>query len=147
MKKSLAVIIDLDGTLCNNAHRQGYVGKVPKDWKRFYNGIHRDKLNEWCDMIIDGLNYQVKILLVTGRPETFKKQTIAWLNKYLINYDMLYMRGEGDFREDCITKEEIYLKLIKPRFKVLFCIDDRARVVAMWRKNGLVCLQCAEGDF
>jgi hypothetical protein len=31
--------------------------------------------------------------------------------------------------------------------KVLFVVEDRNRVVEMWRKEGLVCLQCAPGEF
>jgi hypothetical protein len=31
--------------------------------------------------------------------------------------------------------------------KVLFVVEDRNRVVEMWREEGLVCLQCAPGEF
>jgi hypothetical protein len=53
----------------------------------------------------------------------------------------------GDMRNDSIVKEEIYEEHIKPRFNVRFVLDDRDRVVKMWRENGLKVLQVAEGDF
>jgi hypothetical protein len=31
--------------------------------------------------------------------------------------------------------------------KILFVVEDRNRVVEMWRSEGLVCLQCAPGEF
>jgi hypothetical protein len=31
--------------------------------------------------------------------------------------------------------------------KVLLVVEDRTRVVQMWREEGLVCLQCAPGEF
>jgi hypothetical protein len=31
--------------------------------------------------------------------------------------------------------------------KVLIVVEDRNRVVQMWREEGLVCLQCAPGEF
>jgi hypothetical protein len=31
--------------------------------------------------------------------------------------------------------------------KILFVVADRSRVVEMWRSEGLVCLQCAPGEF
>ena len=31
--------------------------------------------------------------------------------------------------------------------RVLFVVEDRSRVVEMWRAEGLVCLQCAPGEF
>jgi len=33
------------------------------------------------------------------------------------------------------------------RKKILFVVEDRSRVVEMWRGEGLVCLQCAPGEF
>lgn len=43
--KQKAIIVDLDGTLCNAEHRKHYVEAKKKDWKSFYNGIAQDKPN------------------------------------------------------------------------------------------------------
>jgi len=52
-----------------------------------------------------------------------------------------------DYRDDRIIKEEIYREKIAPVYNALFVLDDRDRVVAMWRDLGLTCLQVANGDF
>jgi hypothetical protein len=57
------------------------------------------------------------------------------------------MREAGDKRADDIVKAEIFFRDIAPRWNVKAAIDDRNRVVAMWRSLGLLCLQVAEGDF
>ena len=57
------------------------------------------------------------------------------------------MRKDYDNRQDAVIKEEIYKLHIQPKFNVLFCVDDRKQVVDMWRRIGLICLQCAEGEF
>lgn len=57
------------------------------------------------------------------------------------------MRPAGDYRPDQIVKRELYEAHIAGQYDVLFCVDDRNSVVAMWRELGLTCLQCAEGDF
>ena len=57
------------------------------------------------------------------------------------------MRQDDDYRFDEIIKEEIYTNNIKDNFKVLFVLDDRTKVVNMWRKIGLTCLQVDNGDF
>ena len=31
--------------------------------------------------------------------------------------------------------------------EVHVAVDDRSQVVEMWRKNGIICLQCDEGRF
>jgi hypothetical protein len=74
-------------------------------------------------------------------------KTIGWLADNNCDYYMLYMRKDCDYRQDFITKQDIYNQKIKNKFDVLFVIEDRKQDVDMWRKNGLVCLQCAEGKF
>jgi hypothetical protein len=57
------------------------------------------------------------------------------------------MRSNGDYRSDEIVKEELFRARIQPRYSVGGVIDDRNRVVKMWRRIGLVCFQVAEGEF
>ncbi len=61
--------------------------------------------------------------------------------------DRIFFRRAGDFRADDEVKREIWKEHIQPHYRVLFVVDDRDRVVRMWREEGLVCLQCAPGDF
>jgi hypothetical protein len=88
------------------------------------------------------------IIFVSGREGTdvCKVKTLKWLLENKLNGD-LYMRPEGDHRNDAIIKEEIYNKYIKDKFDVEFVLDDRLRVVEMWRRIGLRCLQVAPGNF
>lgn len=149
MNKEKIIICDLDGTLCNTAHRKHFMEQNPKDWSSFYAGIPNDPINRWCYELIGRVNAvqpYINIILVSGRPEKYRKNTEDWLHKYGIVAD-LFMRKDGDFRADAIVKKEIYEQHIKPFYDVLFCIDDRQRVVDMWREQGLVCLQCAWGNF
>lgn len=147
MKK--AIIVDLDGTLCNNEKRQHFMERTPKDWKGFYDGIRNDSVNEWCKNIINHYYspQECSIILLSGRPDNYGAVTVGWLINNLIQYTYLFMRKEGDFREDYVVKQELYDNEIKDKFDVLFCVDDRKQVVDMWRRNGLTCLQCAEGNF
>lgn len=155
MNKQQAIIVDLDGTLANCEHRRHFVTGEKKDWKSFYERMGEDTVNEWCEFIIDKCCYneygfiEKSILLVSGRPEEYRDLTLDWLNKnalapFNIN---IYMRKTGDYRDDVIIKEEIYREHIEPNYNVLFAIDDRAKVAALWRRLGIVCLHCAQGDF
>ena len=58
------------------------------------------------------------------------------------------MRETADFRSDSIIKHEIYQLCIKGKYDVQFVLDDRQKVVDMWRNAiGLTTLQVAEGNF
>lgn len=143
-----AIICDLDGTLCNIYHRQHYMRSRPKNWKAFYRAMGQDVAHEFCRDILQ--KYRVRgyvILLVTGRPEEYRRQTEQWLQDHEVEYDQLLMRETGDFRQDFVIKQELYQQVIKDSYNIFFVLDDRDQVVKMWRSQGLTCLQVAEGNF
>lgn len=151
MKKA-AIIVDLDGTLCDTSHRQHHVEKTPKNWIAFYEALIHDKPNDWCERLIDSMRKTgIEIIFVSGRPDNYRELTEGWLHDWGFSLASdphpLFMRKSGDFRKDSIVKTEIYREQIKPNFDVVFCIDDRQQVVDAWRELGLTCLQCAKGDF
>ncbi len=146
--KQKAIIVDLDGTLCDVGHRVHHVEKVEKDWKQFNELMVHDSLNHWCFELMEALiDRGYKILFVTGRGEFWRGPTETWLLKHSVKYDLLFMRGILDRREDSDVKQDIYEQNIKDHYDILFVVDDRKSVVERWRKLELVCLQCAPGDF
>lgn len=146
--KSKAIIVDLDGTLCDLEHRVHHVRAQKKNWKEFFALMVHDKLNHWCYELMEAMGARgYKIIFVTGRDETYRSHTEEWLKKHNVKYEHLYMRSAIDFRPDSDVKEEIYLEKIEQDYQVLFVVDDRKSVVERWRKLELVCLQCAPGDF
>ncbi len=146
MKK--AIIVDLDGTLCNVEHRVSHVLGEEKDWKSFNEALVHDTIYDWCQELIRVMHKeQYKVLFVTGRGEDYRDLTVNWLSKNNVSYHQLYMRKSNDFREDNEVKLEIYRGSIEQHYQVLFVLDDRLSVVKMWRDIGLVCLQCDWGNF
>jgi acid phosphatase class B len=143
MKK--AIIVDLDGTLCDITHRKHYLDV--EDWNSFNAAMDDDPINPWCKKIIELFsNAGFSIIYITGRPDTYKSNTLNWLRYNSCIIDALHMRPASDFREDFVVKKEIYDTKIKNNYNVLFCVDDRKQVTDMWRSIGLVCLQCLDSD-
>lgn len=144
-----AIIIDLDGTLCNVSHRVHHIQKEPKDWPAFFDACIDDTPNEAVTaLVMMAIMSRHTILYVSGRPETHRHQTEVWLTQHGLDYHTrLLMRAEGDYRPDVEVKRELYEQHIKDRYDVLFTVDDRGVVVRMWRDLGLVCFQVAEGNF
>ena len=154
MKKK-AIIVDLDGTLCNNEHRLHLIvrknGEV-KDWTAFKAAILGDSVNLWCKEIVNSfIEKGYQIIFLTGRMDmgNAREDTLEWLhdNGTLWRNTDLIMRPSGDKRQDDIIKKEQYLELIEPNYDVLFALDDRKRIAEMWRSIGITCLHCAEGNF
>lgn len=146
--KKPAVMFDLDGTIANIDHRKHFVeGRRHKDWGRFFETMGEDALHLWAKDLIDLLRLKYEVIICSGRPEDYRDSTEQWLKKFEVRYSALFMRKKGDFRPDNIIKYELYQQYIKDQYEIVFVVDDRKRVVDMWREKGLVCLQCYEGDF
>lgn len=150
-EKTKIGVIDLDGTLCDISHRRHFVQTAPgikKNWAAFFNGIPNDKVNDWCETIINGLRLAgVKIVFCSGRGEDRREVTQKWLNDNGFGGIELYMRNRQDNRQDFVAKEIILDFEILTRYKPSFMIDDRKQVVDLWRSRGFTCLQCDDGNF
>ncbi len=141
------IIVDIDGTLADIKHRRHFVEREnkKKDFDSFHKACVDDKpINEIIKLVqlLYG-NYGIHIF--SGRSKLIKKETIAWLKKHNINYNKLIMREERDYTPDYELKKKWLDKYNKE--DIAFVIDDRDRLVKMWREQGLTCLQCANGDF
>ena len=143
-----AVIFDIDGTLALIEHRRKHVTSRPKNWVAFYAGIPKDEPNIPVINTLHGLiNGGYVGLLCSGRPDNYRDTTVAWLRQHFISYTALYMRKAGDYRADDIVKREILTEIRADGYNPILACDDRDRIVKMWRDEGLICLQAAEGDF
>lgn len=138
------IIVDIDGTL---AH---IVDRSPYDYTKVSEDIVDENVaqivRKYAQRDIQDLP-DTYIIVVSGREDACRTETEQWLADNHIPYDEFYMRKHDDNRNDAIVKKEIYDEFIKPRFNVRFVLDDRDRVVKMWREEGLKVLQVAEGDF
>lgn len=150
MTKRKAIIVDIDGTLADSSSRAHFA--MAHMWDEFYAGIGDDPPHQWCVEIVKMAHtLGWKVFFITGRQEQQAVATLLWLrDKSGVPADLdfeLYMRPAGDDRKDDLVKEDIYKKHVEPGYDVVFAIDDRERIIEMWRRLGLVALQCAEGKF
>lgn len=137
-QKKPAIIVDIDGTLAFMKDRTPF---------QYHKAINDGVFSHIADIVDKYHNDFFSVLVVSGRDEECKTVTMEWLDKHQIPYDVLFMRSNGDKRGDDIVKKELYNKYIKDNFDIFFVLDDRDKVVKMWRNLGLPCLQVAPGDF
>lgn len=144
-----AIIVDLDGTLSDPEHRRHLVaGPGKKDWDRFTSEAKNDPpMRHVIDVVQAMAHDGYYVLIVSGRDNRVREDTITWLAKHGVPWDELTMRPDGDYTEDSKLKEQWLKEKILPRYEILFALDDRSRVVEMWRRNGIPCFQVAPGDF
>ncbi|MCX5239745.1 AAA family ATPase [Streptomyces prunicolor] len=134
-----AVMCDIDGTLA--LHN----GRGPYDFER----CGEDQVNAPVLRVLRSfrLFHGDRIILLSGRGEEFRPHTEAWLAECHVPYDELHMRPAGDRRRDDIVKAELFDQHVRDRYAVLLSLDDRDRVVALWRRMGLPTWQVNYGAF
>lgn len=141
----MIVIIDIDNTL-SLSNKRFELAKKPNgktDWNIAHNTelVEQDEPN--FPMIDLAHRYKrdgLKVIILTGRPDTIKEVTELWLMKYHIPYDALYMRTKKDhFLKADVFKKKIYDEYIND---TVFCaFDDDQRIIDMWLDLGIPCFK------
>lgn len=146
-------IVDIDGTVADINHRLHYIRRQKPDWDSFFAACVDDRPIEQIVRLVRALHEAgLEIAFLTGRSDIVRDETEQWLRDNVFygakNPDFqLIMRKAGDHRPDDLVKYELYMENIHRVYNVEFVLEDRSRVVKMWRDAGLTCLQVAEGDF
>ncbi|RPE66580.1 putative acid phosphatase of HAD superfamily subfamily IIIB [Pacificibacter maritimus] len=145
------VVFDVDGTLAEfDAERLGYlVHGVEKHWEEFHLAMAQAAPIAPIAKLMRRLKESGEtILICSGRPKGWAKHTVAWLHKHDLPFDGIYLRDEDqDAASDPVVKRRALKEMQADGFHPWLVIDDRSSVVDAWRGEGLVCLQCAPGDF
>jgi len=142
-------IFDLDGTLAKIDHRRHLVENGNNKWDEFYKQCVNDAPNKKVIHLFNKLSSSGNVYIFSGRSDAVEKETRAWLEENMFYiFDKLIMRKEGDFTPDDQLKKQWYMDMSQEdKDRLVFIVDDRNKVVRMWRSLGLTCLQCAEGEF
>lgn len=137
-----SIIIDLDGTLANVDHRTHFVRQDSPQWDEFYSACDKDIPNPWCVILMNSfVSKGFPVLIVSARRDTEKVKTLKWLSDYGIPYDQLVMLRKGNENTADTVLKKRWLDGFG-RDNIIFVVDDRQKVVDMWREEGVVCLQC-----
>lgn len=149
--KHSAVIVDLDGTLAefDPDYVKDWVLGKEKHWTPFFEHMKDAPVIENIFRLVTILkNNGEKILICSGRPESFQEHSETWMKQHNIPYDAVYLRPlAADHVPDEEVKQELLKRIYDDGFAPWLVLDDRDAVVTQWRKLGLTCLQCAPGDF
>lgn len=126
------IIVDIDGTL---AHM---TGRSPYDFDRVNEDAVDIAVANICSFYY---NEGYSVILLSGRDEACRTVTVDWLHTNCIAYSRLFMRAEGDCRQDTVVKRELFDAHIRGMYDVEFVIDDCPCVCRQWRDMGLKVLQ------
>lgn len=159
------VVFDIDGTLADAQHRLHFIQSAPKNWDGFFSNdaMERDRpIAEAWAVLTALIEADHRILFITGRPERRRAVTQQWLTELHCSIrchaalhwaqrpwkmPALLMRRDDDRRPSHLVKQELLQQAQDRGFSPKLAFEDRRDDAAMWRKNGLICCQLAEGNY
>lgn len=133
-----AVIFDMDGTLCDVSAVLHLLDGDSRDFDAFHGAaIDCPPHLHVVEAVAKAREAGNAIVIVTARSAKWRDYTIMWLDKHAIAFDRLYMRIEADFRHDYLVKADILKAITKDGFNPVHAWDDKPKVIALWRENGI----------
>ena len=142
-----AVIFDIDGVLSDAAIRQHFIERGRRDWRAFFDACGDDPLIEEVARLVELLEKGLTIVLLTGRPLRVQPQTLAWLERYRIRWDLLIMRDMGDYSAAREFKQDTVFDLRRYGFDLQLAFEDDRRNLEMFRSEGIPCVYIHSGYY
>jgi predicted kinase len=140
------VLVDVDGTTASFTDlATGAQIRGPFD-------EHKVLLDDVYPVVADwirALYPYYNICIVSGRHDFCGDDTCDWFDGHAIPFDHILMRYSNDNRSDHIVKQEILDEFcaVVGKENIAFVLDDRPKVVRMWKANGLTVYPVRGGTF
>lgn len=131
----MIAVFDIDGVLADPAHRQHHVASRPKDWDAFFAAVGGDDVLEAGRARLHELAVDHEVVLLSGRPESTRTETEAWLARHGIVVSRLVLRRDSDFRPAAQVKAELIAGIGGPDV-VAVVVDDDETVTARLDASG-----------
>ena len=142
-----AVIFDIDGVLSDAAGRQHYIERGRRDWNAFFEACGDDPVIEEIARLLELLDPSLSVVLLTGRPQRVAPQTLAWLRRYGLRWDLLLMRSRGDYAFVTDFKQAAVADLRAHGFDLRLAFEDDPSNHAMYVAAGVPCVYIHSGYY
>ena len=142
-----AVVFDIDGVLSDAATRQHYLESGRRNWDAFFDACGDDPLIEDVACLLSLLDPGLQIVLLTGRPLKVQPQTVSWLKRYELRWDVLIMRDFGDYTKALVFKRGAVADLRRYGFDLRLAFEDDRRNLEMFRAEGVPCVYIHSGYY
>lgn len=141
------VVFDMDGVLSDASTRQHYLEHPRRDWEAFFRACGEDELIAEVARLLECLDDDLRIVLLTARPMRVQAQTLGWLERYDLRWDLLIMRDYGDYLASRHFKQDTVGELRDYGFELRLAFEDDRRNVDMFHGEGVPCVYIHSGYY
>ena len=141
------VVFDIDGVLSDATSRQHFLEYPRRDWESFFHACGDDALIDEVARLLEVIDPENRIVLLTARPIRVQPQTVAWLKRYGLRWDLLVMRDFGDYSAARHYKHHTVGELRSRGFDLRLAFEDDPRNVHMFHSQGVPCVYIHSGYY
>ncbi len=145
--RGAAVVFDIDGVLSDATSRRHFIERGRRDWPAFFEACGDDPIIEEIARLIELLDPALSVVLLTGRPLRVRPQTLAWLDRYGLRWDLLVMRDRGDYAQVTEFKCGVVDDLRAHGFDLRLAMEDDPSNHAMFVDEGIPCVYIHSGYY
>ncbi len=142
-----AIVFDMDGVLSDAAGRQHYLEWPYRDWEAFFQACGDDPVIDEVARLLDVIGHEHHIVLLTARPIRVQPQTLAWLERYELRWDLLIMRDYGDYGASREFKRRAVQELRDYGLDPRLAFEDDRRNYQMFHAEGVPCIYIHSGYY
>ena len=142
-----AVVFDIDGVLSDATSRQHFIERGRRDWGAFFEACGDDPVIEEVARLVELLDPSLTVVLLTGRPLRVQPQTLAWLERYGLRWDLLVMRDRGDYSQVTTFKRAVVADLRAHGLDLRLALEDDPANHAMFVEEGVPCVYIHSGYY
>ncbi len=142
-----AVVFDMDGVLSDATNRQHFLEQPRRDWRGFFDACGDDAVIDEVARLLELLDPTLAVVLLTARPVRVRPNTLAWLERYQLRWDLLIMRNQGDYGSSPAFKRVTVGELRRHGFELRLAFEDDRRNVEMFHAEGVPCVYIHSGYY
>lgn len=138
MKGKKILVFDIDGVLVDPKIRLEHARKSKDFWKTFFDPklMETDKpIPVIIDLVKKAIKEGEEVIILTGRPERLRNETISQLEKLGINISKvrIVMRRQRDYRPSYIVKPELLKEVIRRQDAAIEIYEDEEKVAQKYK--------------
>ena len=142
-----AIVFDMDGVLSDASTRQHYLDRPFRDWEAFFQACGDDEVIAEVARLLDVIENDLHIVLLTARPIRVQPQTLGWLDRYELRWDLLVMRDFGDYSASQEFKRDSVRQLREFGLDLRLAFEDDRRNYEMFHAEGIPCVYIHSGYY
>lgn len=142
-----SVVFDMDGVLSDASRRQHHIEYPYPDWDAFFHACGDDDLIDEVARLLHTLDAAHQIVLLTARPIRVQPQTLDWLDRHELRWDVLIMRDYGDYGAAHHFKQRTVQEMRHRGHDLRLAFEDDPRNVDMFHGEGVPCVYIHSGYY